>query len=64
MTCYHHKDANNEWIVKKPWGIEAPGEAYDGEPEFIEDSHIVRLGITWRKRSFQIYLGISQLQAQ
>ncbi|TPX33342.1 dolichyl-phosphate-mannose---protein mannosyltransferase [Synchytrium microbalum] len=43
VTCYHHKDANNEWYVTKPWGVEIPGEKYDGEPEFLEDGAIIRL---------------------
>ncbi|KAJ3415012.1 Protein O-mannosyltransferase 2 [Chytridiales sp. JEL 0842] len=40
VTCYHHKDSNNDWIIEKPWG-QSINET--DEPEFIKDGSIVRL---------------------
>ncbi|KAI8927643.1 Dolichyl-phosphate-mannose-protein mannosyltransferase-domain-containing protein [Entophlyctis helioformis] len=40
VTCYHHKDSNNEFIVEKPWGVETNEDA---EPEFVQDGDIIRL---------------------
>ncbi|KAJ3289744.1 Protein O-mannosyltransferase 2 [Borealophlyctis nickersoniae] len=44
ITCYHHKDSNNEWIVTRPWDDE---KAKDGpqepEEELIQSGDIVRL---------------------
>lgn len=43
VTCYHHKDANNEWIVYKPWD-KLNETKPDGEVEFIKDGDVIRLG--------------------
>ncbi|KAI8824002.1 Dolichyl-phosphate-mannose-protein mannosyltransferase-domain-containing protein [Fimicolochytrium jonesii] len=39
VTCYHHKDSNNEWIVTKPWGEEGDPEVV----EFVKDGDVLRL---------------------
>ncbi|KAI8909750.1 Dolichyl-phosphate-mannose-protein mannosyltransferase-domain-containing protein [Gorgonomyces haynaldii] len=39
VTCYSHKDSNNDWIVEKIWGV----SRNESEVEFIEDGAIVRL---------------------
>ncbi|KAJ3225723.1 Protein O-mannosyltransferase 2 [Clydaea vesicula] len=56
VTCYHHKDANNEFIITEPWtadqipnGIPVDPEAKkdmneDGTVRFLQDGDIIRLG--------------------
>jgi len=39
VTCYHHKDSNNEWIVKKPRGEETS----EDPPQLLKDGEIIRL---------------------
>jgi dolichyl-phosphate-mannose-protein mannosyltransferase len=39
VTCYHHKDTNNDWVIQKPWG-----QKLNDTPEFIKDGALIRLG--------------------
>ncbi|KAJ3214338.1 Protein O-mannosyltransferase 2 [Dinochytrium kinnereticum] len=39
ITCYHHKDSNNEWIMARPWGVKDE----EGSINFIKDGDVVRL---------------------
>ncbi|KAJ3197093.1 Protein O-mannosyltransferase 2 [Irineochytrium annulatum] len=41
VTCYHHKDTNNVWIVSKPWGVNETS----AEVEYVKNGDIVRLGM-------------------
>ncbi|KAG8968931.1 Protein O-mannosyltransferase 2 [Tulasnella sp. 419] len=41
VTCYHYKDDNNHWRIKRPWGEKDYDE---NEPiQFLKDGDIVRL---------------------
>ena len=40
VTCYSHKDSNNDWVIEKPWGSPPRNES---EVEFITDQTLVRL---------------------
>ncbi|KAH6582560.1 hypothetical protein BASA61_008459 [Batrachochytrium salamandrivorans] len=40
VTCYHHKDSNNEFLVMKPWG---EFMNMTGNPQFVEDGDQIRL---------------------
>src|SRR5437763_1983309 len=42
VTCYHYKDSNNDWIVKKPRKEEASSNN-ETEIEFVKNNDIVRL---------------------
>ncbi|KAJ3093089.1 Protein O-mannosyltransferase 2 [Quaeritorhiza haematococci] len=46
VTCYHHKDSNNDWIIKKPWGVPDPEDV-----EFVKDGDIIRLVHEQTKRN-------------
>ncbi|KAI9099505.1 Dolichyl-phosphate-mannose-protein mannosyltransferase-domain-containing protein [Phlyctochytrium arcticum] len=41
VTCYHHKDSNNEWIVTKQWGKENITSP-DGI-DFVKNGDLIRL---------------------
>lgn len=43
ITCYMHKDANNEWVVVRPWGYKRTSKDDTPLPEFVKDGDIVRL---------------------
>lgn len=38
VTCYHHKDSNNEWIIEKPWN-----EPQSNHTELLKHLDIIRL---------------------
>jgi len=40
VTCYHHKDSNNDWVIKKPWNSE---QVPDDKIEYLKDGDIIRL---------------------
>jgi len=40
VTCYHHKDSNNDWVIKKPWNTE---QVPDDKIEYVKDGDIIRL---------------------
>ncbi|CAG8537879.1 3396_t:CDS:2 [Racocetra fulgida] len=40
VTCYHHRDANNEWIIKKVREAQVDN---DTEIEFVKHNDVVRL---------------------
>ncbi|OAJ44520.1 dolichyl-phosphate-mannose-protein mannosyltransferase [Batrachochytrium dendrobatidis JEL423] len=40
VTCYHHKDSNNEFLIMKPWGDTTDLMT---EPIFVEDGDKIRL---------------------
>ncbi|KNC98481.1 uncharacterized protein SPPG_06181 [Spizellomyces punctatus DAOM BR117] len=42
VTCYHHKDSNNDWIITKPWGEEKQS-GFGDEIEFVKDGDLIRL---------------------
>ncbi|KAJ3034984.1 Protein O-mannosyltransferase 2 [Rhizophlyctis rosea] len=42
VTCYHHKDENNGWFIRKPWHRDDAHEA-DETDELIQDGDTVRL---------------------
>ena len=53
ITCYHHKDTNNDWIITKAWNATAP---QDSKIEMITDGEIVRLGmLTSLDRNFLFF---------
>ncbi|KAI8806925.1 Dolichyl-phosphate-mannose-protein mannosyltransferase-domain-containing protein [Cladochytrium replicatum] len=41
VTCYHHKDANNEWTITKPWN--SPEPERPDEIEFLKNGDVIRL---------------------
>lgn len=52
ITCYHHKDSNNDWIIRKPWVIvngtinyeDSAGNDTESKPvEFVKHGDVVRL---------------------
>ncbi|KAI8829752.1 MIR motif-containing protein [Chytridium lagenaria] len=47
ITCYHHKDSNNDWIITKPWGAEEEEEVEEDVEviELLKDGDIIRLGM-------------------
>jgi len=53
VTCYHHKDANNDWIIKYPWNVVAPEKS---TPVFVKHGDIIRLG------NFIFILSFSQFE--
>ncbi|KAF9532737.1 glycosyltransferase family 39 protein [Crepidotus variabilis] len=44
VTCYHYKDANNDWMVLPKW--DAPPYDPNGEMKYIQDGDIIRLSHT------------------
>ncbi|GMK59386.1 hypothetical protein CspeluHIS016_0704010 [Cutaneotrichosporon spelunceum] len=40
VTCYHYKDANNDWLVTLPWGEE---EANPDQIRYLKDGDVIRL---------------------
>lgn len=54
VTCYHHKDSNNEWIIYKPWGTPQPGD--DEEVQYVKNGDIIRLGKDDKRVTFFILL--------
>ncbi|KAI9017818.1 Dolichyl-phosphate-mannose-protein mannosyltransferase-domain-containing protein [Gaertneriomyces semiglobifer] len=40
VTCYHHKDSNNEWIVSRAWGSPEPAA---NQTDIIKDGEVIRL---------------------
>jgi len=40
VTCYHHKDSNNDWFIKKPWNKD---QVPDDKIEYLKDGDIIRL---------------------
>ncbi|KAF9541642.1 Protein O-mannosyltransferase 2 [Mortierella hygrophila] len=49
VTCYHHKDNNNNWIIKHVKSAEAPEDT--GSPLILRDGNLVRLGHEQTNRS-------------
>ncbi|KAJ3021845.1 Protein O-mannosyltransferase 2 [Thoreauomyces humboldtii] len=43
VTCYHHKDSNNEWIITKAWAKDNETETESEEVQFVEDGDVLRL---------------------
>ncbi|KAJ3120559.1 Protein O-mannosyltransferase 2, partial [Nowakowskiella sp. JEL0407] len=45
VTCYHHKDSNNEWEIRRPWGTPEPPVNANGEQEiqFVKNGDVIRL---------------------
>ncbi|KAI8917124.1 Dolichyl-phosphate-mannose-protein mannosyltransferase-domain-containing protein [Powellomyces hirtus] len=41
VTCYHHKDSNNHWVITKAWGKEN-ATSPDGV-DFVQDGDVLRL---------------------
>lgn len=41
ITCYAHKDSNNDWIFAYPWGTPEPENK--SEIHYIKDGDVVRL---------------------
>eukprot|EP00842_Homolaphlyctis_polyrhiza_P001838 jgi/Hompol1/2655/HPOL_002999-RA len=41
VTCYHHKDNNNEFIVMKPWGVDS--DLANDPVQFVESGDVIRL---------------------
>jgi len=48
VTLYHYKDANNEWLIKKPW---TEPQVEEGVIEYVKDGDIVRLVHSETKRN-------------
>ncbi len=42
ITCYMHKDSNNEWVVLRPWDYQQK-QQQNQNPEFVNDGDIIRL---------------------
>ena len=42
VTCYAHKDSNNDWRIEKPWGAPPRNKS---EVEFVQDGAVIRLSI-------------------
>ncbi|KAJ3119046.1 Protein O-mannosyltransferase 2 [Phlyctochytrium bullatum] len=40
ITCYHHKDSNNDWIIQRPWDY--AGET-EGTVDFVKNGDVIRL---------------------
>jgi dolichyl-phosphate-mannose-protein mannosyltransferase len=43
ITCYHHKDDNNHWIIKAPRGSNAEDYEEADTIRFVKDGDIIRL---------------------
>ncbi|CAI2161704.1 8620_t:CDS:10 [Funneliformis geosporum] len=43
VTCYHHEDINNDWIVLKPREIEIYDNETDVDVEFVNNGDTIRL---------------------
>jgi dolichyl-phosphate-mannose--protein O-mannosyl transferase len=41
VTCYHYKDANNDWIVTPRW--EEPALDLNGPIRYLEHGDVIRL---------------------
>lgn len=39
VTCYHHRDTNNDWIIKKEHGVDVFGDIV----EFVKNGDTIRL---------------------
>ncbi|KAJ3099454.1 Protein O-mannosyltransferase 2 [Phlyctochytrium planicorne] len=50
ITCYHHKDSNNEWIVTRPWDYDGEDED-DTKVQFVKNNDIIRLVHDQTKRN-------------
>lgn len=48
VTCYAHKDSNNNWMIERAWGVEAPESP---DVVFVKDGDIVRLVHAGTKKS-------------
>jgi len=49
VTCYHHKDSNNDWFIKKPWNKD---QVPDDKIEYLKDGDIIRLGMFLNNKYF------------
>eukprot|EP00833_Pecoramyces_ruminatium_P010431 jgi/Orpsp1_1/1184463/evm.model.c7180000089631.1 len=52
VTLYHYKDANNEWIIKKPW---TEPQIPDDKVVFVKDGDIIRLVHSETKRNLHTH---------
>ncbi|AET41184.1 dolichyl-phosphate-mannose-protein mannosyltransferase PMT2 Ecym_7356 [Eremothecium cymbalariae DBVPG len=43
ITCYGHKDSNNNWKFDRMRGLDPWNESVDTDPEFVQDNHVYRL---------------------
>ena len=41
MTCYSHKDTNNNWKIEYPWGVRS--NVSDDKVHFLKDGDLIRL---------------------
>jgi len=52
ITLYHYKDANNEWIIKKPW---TEPQIPDDKIVYVKDGDIIRLVHSETKRNLHTH---------
>ena len=43
ITCYHHKDTNNDWMIAKPFPEKEHYNPDDAETQYIGDGDLIRL---------------------